>query len=129
MTPGTVRKFFQLSRPLDSSDGIEPTELFSTRNEVDHANRSRLNKLNGESHFFTAVNESFKHDRRYAQRYGYNYDEQVKTFLDHNTRALRKVELKEGAQVMLLKNLSNGLVNGSCGIVVGFRTKDQAQIS
>jgi ATP-dependent DNA helicase PIF1 len=42
--------------------------------------------------------------------------------LDNNTLAVKELKLKVNAQVMLVKNLNEDLVNGSVGRVVGFGT-------
>lgn len=121
LKPKTVRKFYELSRPLDVSDGIEPTELFATRNQVGDANMSRLRALPGPSTKYQAQDESYVHDRNFSSRFDSgSVEDQIAVFLDKHVMAPRQIELKVGAQVMLIKNLSNGLVNGSRGIVVGF---------
>ncbi|KAH9853029.1 hypothetical protein C2E23DRAFT_702041, partial [Lenzites betulinus] len=43
----TARAFSGLSREVQYDDGIEPTELYPTRAEVESANSSRLRKLAG----------------------------------------------------------------------------------
>ncbi len=50
-----------------------------------------------------------------------------KQMLQNNCNAPELLVLKEGAQVMLLKNLSTerGLVNGSRGVVVGFQEAEE----
>ncbi|KAI0828262.1 hypothetical protein BC628DRAFT_106512 [Trametes gibbosa] len=92
----TARAFWGLSREVRYDDGIEPTELYPTRAQVESANSSRLRKLPG-------VNQVF-HARDIA-------DLVVPISLP----------LKVGAQVMLVKNIVQGvLVNGSVGRVVNF---------
>ena len=44
-----VAMFNGLRRPLPAIDGIVPTELFPLRNEVDNANKSKLDALKTES--------------------------------------------------------------------------------
>ncbi|KAH0590267.1 hypothetical protein H2248_012563 [Termitomyces sp. 'cryptogamus'] len=46
--------FTALSRKVEYADGIEPTELFSTRSEVDNANTFRLGQLKTEARIYTA---------------------------------------------------------------------------
>ncbi|TBU47339.1 PIF1-like helicase-domain-containing protein [Dichomitus squalens] len=108
-------QFRKLSRAVHYDDGIEPTELYPTRNEVDSANTARLNKLDGNTKDYHAKDAPGR-------------DEDGNPFpFDRVERALRdvvapkKLPLKVGAQVMLVKNVIQGLlVNGSLGRVVGF---------
>ncbi|GJJ78193.1 ATP-dependent DNA helicase PIF1 [Entomortierella parvispora] len=102
----TIEQFLNLTRDLPETDGLKPTELFPLRRQVEEANASELNALTSESLFFE------------AEDYG-----PQKEKLEQHCIAPTKLELKVGAQVMLLRNLhggQGGLVNGSIGIVVEF---------
>ncbi|KAI1797549.1 PIF1-like helicase-domain-containing protein [Ganoderma leucocontextum] len=107
--------FRQLSRPVQYDDGIEPTELYPTRMEVDSANTARLNKLEGQPKNYHSIDSPGR-------------DEHGNPFpVERVERALRDMvapkilPLKVGAQVMLIKNIIQGLlVNGSIGKVVAF---------
>lgn len=114
-------KFRALSRPVIYEDGIEPTDLFPTRREVDNANASRLNRLPGPCHTYPAT------DMGGIDLAGMPLPtSKVEAFLDRLI-APRTIALKVGAQVMLIKNLVQGeLVNGSVGRVVGFSTSRDA---
>lgn len=96
-----------LSRPLPAHDGILPTELFPLRVDVDRANAARMAALPGSVHRFTARDS------------GPAPPEKGQRLLD-NTFAVPILELKHNAQVMLVKNVSETLVNGSVGKVLGF---------
>ncbi|KAJ7223716.1 PIF1-like helicase-domain-containing protein [Mycena rebaudengoi] len=84
VSPQTEEYFLALHRPWLSVDGVEATELFPRREEVDRANSRRLRLLPGDMKHFLSV---------------------------------------DGGTVMLVKNLSLGLVNGTVGCVVGFSTR------
>ncbi|SPQ22629.1 df3345b0-6ff7-4c15-ba86-c3a612f118ad [Thermothielavioides terrestris] len=101
----TVRNFQALSRPLRFDDGLEVTELFPTRQEVDSSNQRRLQALTGKLYRYEAVDGG---------------DPKVRDKLLANMMAPQAIELKKGAQVMLIKNMDETLVNGSLGTVVGF---------
>lgn len=103
----------KLCRPVQYEEGIQPTELYSTRNEVENSNRRRLAALPGEVKRIRAQDVS-----QYPQ------DERL---LD-NTMAAKELELKIGAQVMMLKNMDDTLVNGSLGIVHGFLRSEQMSL-
>lgn len=104
-----IAKFHLLKRRVAYTDGIEPTELFPTRQEVKRANESRLQHLQGQSNVY-AASDSDK-------------DPNLKRLYE-NLMCEEKVELKEGAQVMYLKNHpDNVVVNGSIGTVLGFMTE------
>ncbi|KAJ7101013.1 hypothetical protein C8R43DRAFT_907325, partial [Mycena crocata] len=50
-----VGAFTALAREVKYTDGIEPTELLSTRAEVDTSNNSRLAKLEGDCQTYQAM--------------------------------------------------------------------------
>jgi len=102
MSPRTIEKFRSLSRtPSYADNSIEPTRLYSLRNQVDAANNDRLQHLKGPIHRYTAS----------------DWGDASKL---NGCMAPTELELKLDAQVMLIKNLTPNLVNGSTGIVVGF---------
>ena len=107
----TEREFKKLNRPLPDDD-IIPAELYSTRNEVDRANSIRLNKLPGKIHHFNAIDG------------GSLDDVELKEKLLQNFLAPKHLELKVGAQVMMIKNIDATLVNGSLGKIIDFIDRD-----
>ncbi|XP_066197548.1 ATP-dependent DNA helicase PIF1 [Saccopteryx leptura] len=90
-------------------DGIVATRLCTHQDDVAHTNKRRLQDLPGEVHSFEAIDSD---------------PEQART-LDVQCPVSKLLQLKRGAQVMLVKNLavSRGLVNGARGVVVGFETE------
>jgi ATP-dependent DNA helicase PIF1 len=78
---------------------------FPTRMEVDRSNETRLRALAGKSHKFDAFDSG---------------DPIIRDRLLQNMMAPKTIELKKGAQVMLIKNMDDNLVNGSLGTVIGF---------
>ncbi|GJE87831.1 ATP-dependent DNA helicase PIF1 [Phanerochaete sordida] len=122
LLPETIEAFKKLSRRVTYTDNIEPTDLFSTREEVDNANQWRLHRLKTDVHVYAA---------RDTPGYDRNYNEvkpDVMEKLLDRLVAQKSITLKEGAQVMLIKNLVQGsLVNGTIGKVVKFLTTSEAQ--
>ncbi|KAJ5782713.1 hypothetical protein N7457_004487 [Penicillium paradoxum] len=112
ITPRTIEAFRRLSRPLDINDQIEATELFPTRAEVEGANSARMGRLSGEVMRFNAVDSGTIQDPQHRER------------LLSNCMAPPLIQLKKGAQVMLIKNMEDSLVNGSIGKVVAFMSED-----
>ncbi|THC88894.1 hypothetical protein EYZ11_011663 [Aspergillus tanneri] len=108
LSPHTIDIFKQLSRPLDFHDALEATELFPTRHEVENANTVRMQRLSGELMTFTAQDSGTIKETQYRDK------------LLENCMAPPVIHLKKGAQVMLIKNMEDSLVNGSIGRVVAF---------
>lgn len=95
-----------LSRPLKKrKDGILPTRLDCLNVDADKNNLIELNKMDGEEFVFNAIDKGTGNYLRDIQ---------------YNCIAQKELKLKIGAQVMLIKNLSETLVNGSRGIITGF---------
>lgn len=94
----------------DNSTAIKPTILVTHNSQVDLINREELKKIPETSKFFTAE---------------FLGDENKFDFLRKNCLAYERLELKTGAQVMMLKNTyqKDGIINGSLGIVRGFSDK------
>ncbi|XP_032720604.1 ATP-dependent DNA helicase PIF1 isoform X1 [Lontra canadensis] len=90
-------------------DGIVATRLCTHQDDVALTNERRLQELPGEVHSFKAMDSD---------------PEQART-LDAQCPVSQILQLKLGAQVMLVKNLavSRGLVNGARGVVIGFETE------
>lgn len=81
---------------------------FPTRAEVENANSVRMSRLSGEVMVFN------------AQDSGSIQDVQMRDRLLANCMAPPVIHLKKGAQVMLIKNMEDNLVNGSLGKIVAF---------
>ena len=99
-----------------ADDGIRPTLLESRNSQVDRANAAEMNKLPGEVRRFKSK------DKTSHSMY--------EKMLQH-CQAAETLELKVGAQVICLKNLDPeaGIVNGSRGIIVDFKTaKNQSDL-
>jgi ATP-dependent DNA helicase PIF1 len=101
----TVRAFQALKRPLRFDDGVDMAHLYPTRNQVENSNNSRLNALPGKAFQFDAFDTG---------------DPAIKDKLLSNMMAPKSLVLKKDAQVMLIKNMDDSLVNGSLGKVIDF---------
>lgn len=113
ISTAAAQKLKSLARPLPQAEGeLLPTELFPLRAEVDRSNAARLAALTGPAYRFAARDS------------GSALPDKRRRLLDNMT-AVGMLELKRDAQVMLVKNVSETLVNGSVGKVVGF-CKDPA---
>ncbi|XP_061488612.1 ATP-dependent DNA helicase PIF1 isoform X3 [Rhineura floridana] len=90
-------------------DGILATQLCTHKDDVELTNARRLQELPGEEKTYKAVDS----------------DPLSVNTLDSQCPVSSNIELKQGAQVMLTKNLdvSRGLVNGARGVVIGFETE------
>ncbi|CAO3637771.1 unnamed protein product [Mucor hiemalis] len=98
-----------LNRTPRLEAGIVPTELYSLVRLVETSNNDMLSQLPGEELVYEANDfvATVYHQRD----------------LD-NFRAPKTLTIKQNAQVMLIKNLSPTLANGSVGKVVGFEKVD-----
>lgn len=102
----------------NKKDGIIPTLLECRNKNVDAANTREMSKLPGSTHTYhskdRAVSESYRKQ------------------LQQSCQAPSQLDLKVGAQVLLLKNidLDKGLANGSRGVVVRFQqAKDIGEVA
>lgn len=96
-----------LSRPLPDTHGVLATRLFPMNAQVDIINEQKMGEIQGPAYLYES--EDYAKDVEYT------------ILLERNCLAPNRLYLKEGAQVMLLKNLGdNKHVNGSRGVVVGF---------
>lgn len=108
LRPESLEAFRRLDRPVITANGIEPTELFPRREDVDKANKQRLENIYAEGWNYDATDG------------GAITDSVQKEKMLANFMAPRSLQLKVGAQVMLIKNIDETLVNGSLGKVIGF---------
>lgn len=92
-------------------DGVLPTKLYCNNGEVDKENQQCLAELGGELHVYEA-RDSF---RGVA---GSNLGQQTLLSQLANKSVPVRLELKEEAQVVLVRNLFGPLVNGSRGVVI-----------
>jgi ATP-dependent DNA helicase PIF1 len=104
----SIGRFKSLARELQFEDGLQATELFPRREDVDSSNESRMNNLKGETHLFRAKDG------------GTITDPAIRNKLLSNLMAPPELRLRVNAQVMLIKNTDETLVNGSIGKVIRF---------
>lgn len=101
---------------LVQQDGIEPTRLFSTKNEVSIINQRRLAQIDEKEETFVATDWCAP------------WAKYTLTNIQKNCQAAETIVLKVGAQVMFLCNRPEvDLVNGSRGVVIGFKPSDDGK--
>lgn len=105
ISQATEQAFKALARPLKFNDGVDMAELYPTRAQVEGSNASRLRALPGKVQRFEALDSG---------------DPQIRDKLLANMMAPKSLDLKINAQVMLIKNWDESLVNGSLGKVIAF---------
>lgn len=115
-TPEMVEELQALSRsPENVPKNISPTELFPLRKDVDRANKKMIEMLKGPVHTFKAIDTYNNPGAKAAQ-------------ILNNLMCPSILHLKKGAQVMLVKNIDETLVNGSLGEVLGFMSESTFKI-
>ncbi|KFY86815.1 hypothetical protein V500_07384 [Pseudogymnoascus sp. VKM F-4518 (FW-2643)] len=115
ISDATMKAFRKLDRPLEAS-GLDATELFPTRNEVDNSNFMKMRQLQGAGKIYLSEDTGSVRDPQQLER------------LLQNFMAPKKLELKKHAQVMLIKNMDDNLVNGSIGKVIGFMNEKTFEV-
>jgi ATP-dependent DNA helicase PIF1 len=115
LTPASIRTFHELARPISDGD-IDATELFPRREDVDRANSYRMAALPGREEPFASRDAGTVSDP--VQR-----EKMLQNFM-----APKDLVLKIDAQVMLLKNIDETLVNGTVGRVTGFYDATEVDI-
>ncbi|CAE7183572.1 unnamed protein product [Rhizoctonia solani] len=115
LSPSSIRTFYELSRSIPD-DGIQATELFPRREDVDRSNSQRMAALPGREENFPARDAGTITDP--VQR-----EKMLQNFM-----APKDLSLKINSQVMLLKNLDETLVNGSVGRVTGFYDSTEVEV-
>lgn len=114
-------------RPLPPNEfGIRPTILHSRNRDVTRDNLAELRQLPGDLQIYESIDKVAR--ERGAPKWAENQLKQSQFFT--NCIAEKELQLKVGAQVMLVKNEGlgpNQLVNGSRGTVVGFRAPPPSQ--
>ncbi|GJE87803.1 ATP-dependent DNA helicase PIF1 [Phanerochaete sordida] len=122
ITPEAVAFFRSLSRHIQYTDGIQPTELFPRKDDANAKNLEELEKILGDTRAFLGADQP-GWDPATNQIFA---GKPLQDALD-SISVPKLLPLKQGAQVMLLKNLVQGvLVNGSLGVVTRFCCADEA---
>lgn len=99
-----VNKFMsKLSRPVKYKDGLVPVNLYATRVNTDAHNEKMLSCIDSDVH--TYISRDFNKGTSQVL---------------NTCPAPQVLRLKAGAQVMLVKNISEKLVNGTVGIITRF---------
>lgn len=104
----SIARFKSLSRPINDEDGLGATELFPRREDVERSNNGRMSHLQTEQKEYRASDGGMITDP--IQR-----DKMLANFM-----APKNLVLRVGAQVMLIKNIDETLVNGSMGKILRF---------
>lgn len=97
-----------LDRPVEYDDGIEAVKLFSKRASVDSYNKQRLDMIHSPSKVY------------------HSEDTGEKSVLNQ-CPAPAVIFLKIGCQIVVTRNLTSSIVNGSVGVVTGFRYSSETR--
>ena len=110
VTDEVLKYMKKLEEKKDFSGESGPVELFATKNKTEVYNKSKLDQIKEPVVTFIAKDIYVKNNKG-------------NTYLLDSCQAPPKLELKKGAQVMLVKNVNKDLVNGTVGLVLGFTNK------
>jgi ATP-dependent DNA helicase PIF1 len=103
---------------------IVPTLLFARNSDVDTINRANLSSLSGEKRIFEAQNVITEKKIKKGKYVSPSSHEVKKALerLDSDAPYMKELELRIGAQVMLITNMDQdrNLINGSRGVVTGY---------
>eukprot|EP01133_Synstelium_polycarpum_P021412 gene21412-25728_t len=105
-------------RPLVLANGIRPTILFTTNNKVEETNDHYLQMIKADPVRYESVDALAETEGLNAQKtrvLSAIYENSKKSCL-----ATKSIVMKLGAQIILVRNLSPTLVNGSRGVIIGF---------
>lgn len=102
--------YSKIINPYDPKNKVEATKIVTHNFQADNINQEKLDQISKQSFFFD------------QKRTG---EEKALQMLAKNCLAPETLELKQGAQVMMLKNTYQelGVVNGSLGVVKSFSDK------
>ncbi|KAG0699710.1 hypothetical protein DFH29DRAFT_35092 [Suillus ampliporus] len=92
-----IHEFMKLSRAVEYSDGISPTQLFPLKSQVENCNKMHLDVLPGGTLTYTAM------DSRGFNMYGTRISVNIAEGLLDRLVAPKVISLKVDAQVMLLR--------------------------
>jgi ATP-dependent DNA helicase PIF1 len=98
------------AEPKYPNDGITAVQLAATNEEVNKINGTELEKLPYQLRLYQAIDWETSPNRL--------------SEILRNCLAPQQLQLKLKSQVMLIKNLSFRLVNGSQGVVIGFQEQE-----
>ena len=101
----TMKLLHTLTRELPPLDEGEPVNLYATRNRAERFNGEKLSNIDDTERSYEAKDRS---SGKYSPA------------VLKDCPAPPVVTLKKGAQVMLVRNLTTDLVNGTVGIITGF---------
>lgn len=114
----------ETSRPLEEEEGVKPTRVLALKKDVSVVNTEELNSLDSSNkQIYTASDDS---SPRPGSAPWVATSLKNDSFFRHECPVDSEIELRVGAQVMLLRNEGKEfgpLVNGSRGVVVDFHTK------
>ena len=114
ISPETIRLLRSRVGAKVGTDSIKPTILYSRRANVARKNLEELSKIANPIMPFRCSDRFFPYWPREKTR------KQIIDKMNQNMQAREMVELKTGAQVMLIHNMSDQLVNGSRGVITHF---------
>ncbi|KAJ3515174.1 hypothetical protein NLJ89_g1922 [Agrocybe chaxingu] len=104
----SIQSFKSLSREIEYDDGLGPTELFPRREDVERSNSTRMSRLRTTEETYASVDGGSISDPNQREK------------MLSNFMAPYRLVLRIDAQVMLIKNVDETLVNGSMGRVLRF---------
>jgi ATP-dependent DNA helicase PIF1 len=107
----------KLSVAKEYNSSTSAVNLYATRSRTDNFNNTELNKLNGKSVIYKSTDN-------YLSPLKSRNSDPLST-----CPALEFIELKMDAQIMLIKNTTKDLVNGTVGKVIGFVRASKAHLT